>query len=161
MYSFPNLEPVHCSMSSSNCCFFTCIEVSQEASKVLWYSHLLKNFPQFVMNYTVKGFSIVTEDIFLGFCSFFYDLMDVDSLISGSSAFSKSSLYIWKFLVNILLRPSLEDFEHFLASMWNEYNCAVVWTFFGVAFLWDWNENRPFPVLWSLLSFPNLLAYWV
>ena len=82
-------------------------------------------------------------------------------LISGSSAFSKSSLNIWEFLVQVLLKPSLENFEHYFASMWDECNCAVVWTFFSTALLWDWNENWSFPVLWPLLSFPNLLAYWV
>ena len=89
---------------------------------------------------------------FLKFSFFFYDLTDVCNLISGSSAFSKSSLYIWKFLVHILLKPSLKDFEHGLANMWNECNCMVVWTFFGIAFLWDWNENWLFPFLWLLLS---------
>ena len=79
MYSFPNLEPVCHSMSSSNCCFLTCIQISQEAHKVVWYSHLLKNFPHFVVIHTVKGFG-------------------VDNLISGSSVFSKSSLKIWKFM---------------------------------------------------------------
>ena len=59
------------------------------------------------------------------------------------------------------LKPGLENFEHYFTSMWDECNCAVVWAFFGIAFLWDWNENGPFPVLWPLLSFPNLLAYWV
>ena len=73
----------------------------------------------------------------------------------------KSSLNIWKFTVHVLLKPSLENFEHHFASVWDEYNCAIVWTFFGIAFLWDWNEYWPFPVLWPLLSFPNLLAYWV
>ena len=97
---------------------------------------------------------------FLNSC-FFYDPVDVGSLISGSSAFSKSSLNIWKFMVHILLKPGLENFEHYFTSVWDECNCAVVWTFFGIAFLWDWNENWPFPVLWPLLSFPNLLAYWV
>ena len=76
-------------------------------------------------------------------------------------AFSKSSLYIWKFSVHILLKPSLKEFEHYLASMWNKCNRAVVWTFFDIALLWDWNEKWSFPVLWPLLSFPNLLAYWV
>ena len=80
---------------------------------------------------------------------------------SSSGSFSKSSLNFWKFTVHILLKPSLRNFEHYLASMWNECNCTVVWTFFGIARLWDWNENWPFPVLWPLLSFPNLLAYWV
>ena len=88
--------------------------------------------------------------------------MDVGILISGSSAFSKSSLNIWKFLVHILLKPSLENFEHYFANVWDECSCVVVWAFFGIAFLWDGNENSsPVPVLWPLLSFPNLLAYWV
>ena len=90
-----DLEPVCCFMSSSNCCFLTCIQVSQEAGKVVWYFHLLKNFPQFVVIHTVKGFSIVNEawlDVFLEFFCFFYEPIDVSNLISGSSAFSKSSL---------------------------------------------------------------------
>ena len=65
------------------------------------------------------------------------------------------------FSVHILLKPNLENFKHYFASVWDESNCAIVWTFSGIAFLWDWNENWPFPVLWPLLSFPNLLAYWV
>ena len=164
MYSFPNLEPACCSMSDSNCWFLTCIQVSWEAGKVVWYSHLFKNFPQFVVTHTVKGFSIINEaevGVFLEFPWFFYDATDVGNLISGSSAISKSSLYIWNFLVHILLNPSLKDFEGYLDNLWNEHNCAVVWTFWGIAFLWYWNENWPFPVLWPLLSFPNLLAYWV
>ena len=119
MYSFPNLEPVCCSMSSSNCYFLTCIQVSQEASKVVWYSHLFTNFPQFVVIHTVKGFSVVNEakvDIFLEFSCFFVDPMDVGNLVSGSSAFSKSSLYIWKFSVHVLQKPSLQDFEHILLA---------------------------------------------
>ena len=86
--------------------------------------------------------------------------MNVGNLISGSSAFSKSSLNIRKCTVHILLKPGLEKFEHYFTSVWDECNCAVVWAFFGISFLWDWNENGPFPVLWPLLSFPNLLAYW-
>ena len=96
------------------------MKVSQEAGQVVWYFHLFKNFLQFVVIYGVKGFSIVNEtkvDVFLEFSSFFYDSMDAGNLISGSSAFSKSSLNIWKFLVHILLRPSLKDFEHGLATM--------------------------------------------
>ena len=84
MYSFPYLEPVCCSMSSSNCCFLTCIQTSQEADKVVWYSHFLKNFPQFVVIHTLKGFSVVNEaeiDGFLEFSCFFYDPMDVGNLI--------------------------------------------------------------------------------
>ena len=83
------------------------------------------------------------------------------SLIPGSPGFSKSSLNIWKFTNHVLLKPGLENFEHYFTSVWDECNCAVVWAFFGIAFLWDWNKNWHFPVLWPLLSFPNLLAYWV
>ena len=99
--------------------------------------------------------------MFLELFCFFNDPTDVGNLISGSSAFSKSSLNIWKFTVHILLKPGLENFEHYFTSVWDECNCALVWTFFGIAFLWNWNENWPFPVLWPLLSSPNLLAYWV
>ena len=87
--------------------------------------------------------------------------MDVGNLISGSSTFSKTSLSIWKSMVHILLKFGLENFEHYFTSVWDECNCVVVWPFFSIAFLWDWNENWSFPVLWPLLSFPNLLAYWV
>ena len=164
MYSFPNLEPVCCSMSSSNCCFLTCIQVSQGAGQVVWYSHCFQNFPQFLVIHTVKGFGIVNKteiDVFLELSCSFGEPADVGNLISGSSAFSKTSLNIWKFMIHVLLKPGLENFEHYFTSMWDECNCAVVWAFFGIAFLWDWNENWPFPVLWPLLSFPNLLAYWV
>ena len=160
MYSFSYLEPVCCSMSSSNCCFLTCIQISQEAGQVVWYSHLLKNCPQFVVIRTVKGFGVINKsevDVFLELSCFFNVPLDVVNLISGSSAFSESSLNIWKFTVHVLLKPDLENFEYDFASMWVECNCAVVWTFFGIAFLWDWNENWPFPVLWPLLSFPNFL----
>ena len=132
--------------------------------QIRWYSHLFKNFPQFVVTHTVKSFGVVNKaevDIFLKFSCFFYDPTDAGNLISGSSAFSKSSLNIRKFSVHTLLKPGLENFEHYFASMKDECNCAVVWTFFGIAFLWDWNENWPFPVLYPLLSFPDLLAYWV
>ena len=151
-------------MSSSDCCFLTCIQVSQEADNVVWYSRLFKNFPLFAVIHTVKGYSIVNEaevDFFFWNSFFFYYPMDVGNLISGFSAFSKSSLNIWKFSIHILLMPSLQDCEHNFASMWNECNCMVIWTFFGIAFLWDWNKNWPFPGLWPLMSFPSLLAYWV
>ena len=111
-----------------------------------------------------KGFGIVNKaevDVLLKLSCFFNDPVDVGNLISGSSGFSKSRLNIWKFTVHVLLKPGLENFEHYFASVWNKCNCAVVWACFGIAFLWDWNENWPFPVLWPLLSFPNLLAYWV
>ena len=108
---------------------------------------------QFAVIHSVKGFRVDNEaevDIVLEFSCFFYDPTDVGNWISDSSAFSKSSLYIWKFSVHVLLKPSLEDFEHDLAGIWNEDNCVVLWTFFGTALLWYWNENWPFPVLWSL-----------
>ena len=155
MHSFPNLETVCCSMSSSNCCFLTYIQVSQEAGKVVRYSHLLKHFPQFVMIHTVKSFGIVNEaevGIFLEFSGFFYDPADVGNLISGSSAFSKSrTSERWSLAWRILSMTLLVC----------EMNAIVVWIFFSIAFLWDWNENWLSPVLWPLLSFPNLLAYWV
>ena len=121
MDSFPKLEPVCCSMSCSNCCFLTCIQVSQEAGKLVWYSHLLKNFPQFVLIHTVKSFSIVNEaDVLLEFSCFLYSPVYVGNLISGSSALPKSSLYIWKFSIHVLSKPRLKDFEHDLAS-----NCEM------------------------------------
>ena len=123
MYSLDILlsqfEPVCCSMSSSNCCFLTCIQISQKAGKVLWYSHLLKNFPQFIVIHTVKCFSVVSEvevGVFLELSCFFYDPTDVGNLISGSSAFSKSSINIWNFLVHVLLKPGLKNFENYFTS---------------------------------------------
>ena len=119
MYSFRDLEPVCCYMSISNCCFLTCVQISQEAGQVLWYFHLFKNFPQFVIH-IVNGFGIVNKaevDVFLELSCFFYDTVDVGNLISGSSAFSKSSLNIWKFSVHIVLKPGLENFEHYFASV--------------------------------------------
>ena len=128
-------------MSSSNCCFLTCIQISQEAGQVVCYSHLLKNFPQFIVIHTVKGFGIVNKaeiDVFLELSRFFDDPADVGNLISGSSVFFKTSLNIWKFTVHILLKPGLENFKHYFTSMWDECNCVVVWAFFGIPFLWDW-----------------------
>ena len=150
-------------MSSSNCCFLTCIQISQEASQVVWYSHLFKNFPQFVVIHTVKDFCIVNKaeiDVFLEFLHFQWSNQCWQFDLWFPCLF-KSSLNIWNFMVHIPFKPVLENFEYYFASVWDECNCAVVWTFFGIAFLWDWNENGPFPVLWPLLSFPNLLKYWV
>ena len=148
MYSFSYLEPVCCSMSSSNCCFLTCIQVSHNAGQVVWYSNFFQNLPQFVVIHTVKGFGIVNKaekDDFLELACFFNDPTDAGNLIFGSFAFSKTSLNIWKFTVHVLLKPGLENFEHSFASVWVECNCVVVWAFFGIAFLRDWNENWPFP----------------
>ena len=153
MYSFPKVETIHHSMSSSNCCFLTCIQISQEAGKVVWYFHFFQNFPQSVEIRTVKCFGIVNKaevDVFLELSCFFYDPTDVDNLTSCSSAYSKSSLDIWNFLVHILLKSSLENFEYFTLLVWDECDCVVIWAFFGITFLWDWNESWPFPVLWPL-----------
>ena len=105
MYSFSNFEPACFSMSGSNCCFLTCIQISQEADQVVWYSHLFKNFPQFVVIHTVKGFSQWSRcKCFSGIPLLFLCPTDVGNLISVSSAFSKSSLYIRKVSVHILLK---------------------------------------------------------
>ena len=112
-------------------------------SQRLWHSQLSRN------------------RCFSGTFLLFHDPADVGNLISGSSAFSKTSLNIWKFTVHVMLKPGLKNFDHYFPRMWDECNCVVVWTFFGIAFLWDWNENWPFLILWPLLSFPQLLAYWV
>ena len=157
-------ETVCFSMSSSNCCFLTSIQVSQGAGWVVWYSHLLQNFPQFIVIHTVEGFGIVNKaeiDVLLELSCFFDEPADVGNSIYGSSAFSKTSLNIWKFMVHILLKPGLENCEHYFTSMWDECNCAVVWTFFRISFLRSWNENWPFPVLCPLQNFPNLLTYLV
>ena len=151
-------------MSSSNCCFLTCIQISQEAGQVVWYSYLFQNFPQFIVIHTVKGFGIVNKaeiDVFLELSCFsmIQRMLAIWSLVplpflkphwtSGSSRF----MYCWSLAWRI--------FEHYFSSMWDECHCVVVWAFFGIDFLWDWDENWSFPVLWPLLSFPNLLAYWV
>ena len=110
-------------MSSSNCCFLTCIQISQEAGKVLWYSHLVKNFPQFVVIHIVEGFGIVNKaevDVFLELSCFFDDPTDVGNLIPGSSAFSKFSLNIWKFTFHILAIKCSKSFKPGFNSTWTE-----------------------------------------
>ena len=157
MYSFPNFEPVHCSIYGSNCCFFTCKQVSQVAGKEFWYSHPLKNFPQFVVIHTVKSFGVVSEaevDFFWNSLAFLMiqQMLAIWSLVplpilnpawtSGSSQF----MYYWSLAWRILSITWLAC----------EMSAIVVWTFFGIALLWHWNENWLFSVLWPLLSFPNL-----
>ena len=145
MYSFPNLEPVCCSMSSSNGCFLTCIQISQEAGQVVWYSHLFKNFPEFVVVHTVKGFGIVNKaevHVFLEPCCFFDDPADVGNLISGSFAFSKSSLNIWKFMVHVLLKPGLENFEHYFTSMWDDCSCECNCSVSGNVYFCSLKHNK-------------------
>ena len=140
MFSFSYLEPVCCSMSSSNWCFLTCIQISQEAGQVVWHSHLFQNFPQFIVIHTVKGFGIVNKaeiDVFWELSCFYDDPADIGNLISGSSAFSKTSLDIWKFMVHILLKLGLENFEHYFTSVWDECQCVVVWASFGIGMKTD------------------------
>ena len=146
------------------------IQHSENEDDGIWSHHFMGNrwgnsgnsvrlhFPQFIVIHTFKGFGIVNKaeiDVFPELSCFFDDPADVGNLISGSSAFSKTNLNIRKFTVHILLKPGLENFEHYFTSVWDECNCAVVWAFFGIAFLWDWNENWHFLVLWPLLSFLN------
>ena len=115
-------------------------QISQEAGQVVWYSHLFQNFPQFVVIHIVKGFVIVNKveiDVFLELSCFFCDPTDVGNLISGSSAFSKTSFNIWKFTVHVLVKPGLENFQHYFTSVWDECSCAVVWAFFGIGMKTD------------------------
>ena len=117
LYSFPNLEPVSYSMTCSKCCFLTLRFLRKQ---VRWSDTPISlRIFQFVVIHTLKGFSIVneTEDVFLEFPCFLHDPMNVGNLIFGSSSFTKYSLYIYKLLVHVLLKPSLKDFEHILASM--------------------------------------------
>ena len=150
MYSFPKVEPLCCSMSDSNCCFLTCIQISQEAGKVVWYSHPFKNFPRFVVIHTVKGFSVVNEaevDVFLEFSWFSYDPTDVSNLNSGSSAFSKYSLYIWKFLVHILFKSKLEGF--WALPCWDVKwvqlcsSLSILWHCFSLRLEWKLTFSSP------------------
>ena len=150
-------------MSGSNCCFLTCIQVSQEAGQVVWYSHHLKNFSQFVVIHTVKGFGIVSE-------------AEVDVLLEFSFSMIQWILAIWSlvplFFLNLACASEISQFMYCWSLTWWILNitllaCEIssvvlVWTFFDIALLWDWNENWFFfPLLWPLLSFPNLLTYWV
>ena len=123
------------------CFFLTCIQISQKVWYLRWSGIPISlRIFQFVVIHTVKGFGVINKaelDDFLEFSCFFYDPTDVGNLISSSSAFSKSSLNIWKFTVRVLLKSGLENFDHYFASVWDECSCEVVWTFLGVAFLWD------------------------
>ena len=154
-------------MSSSNCCFLTCIRFHRR--QVRWSCILISlRIFQFVMINTAKGFGIVNKaevDVFLEVSCFFDDLVshpvDVGIWSLVLLPFLKPAWASGSSQFYILLKPGLENFEHYFASMWDECNCAVVWAFFSIIPLWVWNENRTFPVLWPLLCFPNLLAYWV
>ena len=134
-------------MSSSNCCFLTCIQISRKADQVVWYSHLYQNFPQVVVIHTVKGFGIVNKaeiDVFSGTLLLF-------PWSSGCWQFDPWFLCLFEKQLEHLevhgshiAKPGLENFEHYFTSVWDECNCMAVWAFFGIAFLWDWNENWHF-----------------
>ena len=161
--SFSYLEPFRFSMSGSDCCFLTCTQVSQEAGHVAWYSHLFQNVPQFIVIHRVKGVGIINKaelDVFLELSCFFDDPADVDNLISGSSAFSKTSLNIWKFTVHALLKPGLENFEHltFVTDVWDECNGVLVWAFFGITLLWDWKWSTWFTILSVTVSHMEIVC---
>ena len=147
MYSFPDLEPVCCSMSSSHCCFLISIQISQEAGKVVWYSHLLKNFPVCCDPHSPRLWHSQESrsSCFSGTLSLFQwsQMLAIWSLVPLPFLNHLEHLEVHG---SLLLKPDLENFEHYFASMWDKCNCAVVWTFFGVVFLWYWNENWPFPV---------------
>ena len=135
-------------MPSSNCCFLTCIQISQETGKMVWYSHLLKNFPQFIVIHTVKGFGIVNKadlDVFLELACFFDDPMDVGNLISGSSAFSKTSLNIWKFTVHILLKPGLNFKYYFHCVRWAQLcgSLTILWHCLSLGLEWKLTFSSP------------------
>ena len=137
-------------MSSSNCCFLTCIKFSQEAGQLVWYSHLFQNFPQFIVIHTVKGFGTVNKaelDVFLELSCFFDDPADVGNLISGSSAFSKTSLNIWKFTVHVLLKPGLENFEHYFTAIvrWVQLcsNLSILWHYISLRSEWKLTFSSP------------------
>ena len=156
MYSFSYLEPVCCFMSSS-----VFLDLHTDFSRVRSGGLVFPSLSEFSsLLWSTQSKALVVNKAEVDAC-FFDDLTDFGNLIFDSSAFSESSLNIWKFLVHVLLKPVLENFEHYFTSMWDESNCVVVWAFFGITFLWDWNENWPFPALWPLLSFPNPLAYWL
>ena len=151
-------------MSCPNSCFLTHIEVSQDTGKVVWYLHFFKNFPQFATIHTVKGFSVAIEaevDVFFWNSLAFSMILQMLAIWSLVPLPLETQLSICKFSVHIVLEPSLEDFERNLVGMWNEHSCMVIWTFLSIALLWDWNATWHFPVLCPLLSFQNLLTYWV
>ena len=143
MYSFSYLEPVCCSISSSTCGFLTCIQISQEAGQVIWHSHLFQNFPIYCdphcqrLWHTQYGRSRCFSIILLLFRwssrSLDHLMVQMVHLISGSFAFSKTSLKFLKFMVHILLKPGLENFEHYFTGVWDECTCGVVSAFFGIA----------------------------
>ena len=142
-------------MSSSNCCFLTCIQVSQESGQVVWYAHLFQNSTVYCDPHSQRlWYSQSRNRCFSGILLLFL-MLAIWSLVS--LPFLKPVEH-QEVHGSHIAEACLENFEHYFISVWDECNCTVVWAFFGIAFLWDWNENWPFPVLWPLLSFPKLLT---
>ena len=161
--SFPKLETISCSIQGTVASWPTYRFLGRQ---VRWSGIpiSLRDSHSFFMIHTVKGFSVVDEteiDVFLELPCFLYDRVNVGHSISGSSAFSKTILDIWKFLVHIMLKLSMQDFKHDLTSMGDEWNCPMVWTFLTTALLGNWHKDWPFTVLWPLLGLPDFLTYWV
>ena len=161
MYFFSYLEPVCCSVSSSNLLPDLHTDFSRGRSGGLVFPSPSKFSTVYCDPHSQRFWHSQwsRNRCFSGSLMCFLWSNGVGNLISGSSAFSKTTLNIWKFTVHVLLKPGLENFEHYFTSVWDECNCAVVWAFFGISFLWDWNENWLFPVLWPVLSFLSLLEY--
>ena len=158
-FSIWNQSVVPCPFTT---CFLTCIQISQEAGQVVWYSQLFQNFPHFIVIPTVKDFGIVNKaeiDVFLELSCFLDAPMDVGNLISGSSAFSKSSFNIGMFTVHVLLKPGLENFEHYFTSVWDECNCVVFRAFFSLPLGLEWKLTFSSSV--ATAEFSSLLACWV
>ena len=152
MYSIPSFEPVHCSISGSDCCFLTCIQVSQEVSQVVWYSLLFKNFSHVVVNHPVKSFNIVNEakvDAFMELSCCLQDPRNVGNFISGSSAFLNTA-WTLEFLSSCTLKPNLKHLEHYHASIWNACNCGgslnIFWHCLSLG------------LGWKLKGFPSFLS---
>ena len=158
-------------MSSSNCCFLTCVQISQQAGQMIWYSHLFKSFPKFVVINTVKV-NKAEVDVFLEFSCFFDDPIDVGNLISGSSAFSKFSLNIWMFIIHVLLKPGLENFEHYFANCerWVQLcgSLSILWHCLSLGLEWKLTFSHPVAtaefskfavILSAALSLHHLLGF--
>ena len=151
------------SIQGSNCCFLTCIQISQESGKMVWYTHLFKRFPEYYDPHSQSLWCSWWKRcrcVSLEFPSFLYDPANVVILVFSSSSFSKPSLDIWKFLVHMMLKPSMQNFKHDLTSMGDECNCLMVSTFFNTTLFGNWDEDWSFPVLWPQLGLPDLLKNW-
>jgi len=148
-----------------NCCFLTCIRFLRR--QIRWSGIPISLRISHSLLWSTQSKALAESVKHNWWVFFFFWNLLAFSMIQwmlaiwylGFSALSKSSLSIWKFLLHVLLKPGLENLEHYFASVWAECNCVVAWAFFGTAFLWDWNKNWPFPVLWSAISYSNFCVY--